>query len=639
MKHNTFNIDGFEVGGNSTFVIAEIGNNHNGSIELAKRLIDAATQAGADAVKFQIRDFGTLYRKRAEGVQAEDLGVEYVQDLLKKVELSLDDHRALRAYCKDIGVRYMCTPWDEASVDVLRTFDIAATKIASADLSNPYLIRYAASLGKPMILSTGMSYEHEIVRAIKVLNELDVPYALLHCNSAYPAPDDDIQLGYLNRLRELHPIVGYSGHERGTAITLASIALGARVVERHITLDREMEGPDHLASLEPEEFRELVDGIRRIERALVWSGNERRVSQGELLNRENLAKSIVTRRAIAKGERLSADDLVIASPGQGLPPYRLEEVIGKTAQRDFAIGDFVFESDLHTQVQARREYAFPIKWGVPVRYHDFRQYTAAIQPDLYEFHLSYRDLSVDPAPMLDRSDCTRLVIHAPELFENSELLDLASDDAAYRARSIENLRRVVEVSHRIGEWFPKADSILIVANVGGFSADEPFPLSHRDELYARVAQACKEIDFGRTELLPQNMAPLPWHFGGQRHQNIFMMPEEIAQQCAKTGTRICLDLSHLSMMCHHFSIDFQASLELLLPYARHLHIADALGANGEGVLLGTGDIDWAAAWESVCATEGCSFIPEVWQGHKDHGAGFWSALDFLARLPHGCLTE
>lgn len=639
MKHNTFDIDGFEVGGDKTFVIAEIGNNHNGSIDLAKRLIDAAAGAGADAVKFQIRDMGSLYRKRADGVQAEDLGVEYVQDLLKKVELTLDDHRELRAYCKREGIRYMCTPWDEASVDVLRDFDIAATKIASADLANPYLIRYAASLGKPMILSTGMSYEHEIVRTIAVLNQLDVPFALLHCNSAYPAPDDDIQLGYLTRLRELHPMVGYSGHERGTAITLASIALGARIVERHITADRDMEGPDHLASLEPEEFRAMVDGIRRIERAMVWNGKDRRVSQGELLNRENLAKSIVTRRPIARGERFTDADLVVASPGQGLPPYRLEEVVGKVAQRDFALGDFVFESDLHSQAQSTHDYAFPIQWGVPVRYHDFRQYASAIKPDLYEFHLSYRDLSVDPGSMLDISDCTRLVVHAPELFENSELLDLASDDAAYRARSIDNLKRVVDASHRLGDFFPKADSILIVANVGGFSADEPFPLTHRAELYRRVTRARESIDFGRTELLPQNMAPLPWHFGGQRHQNIFMMPEEIAAQCAATKTRICLDLSHLSMMCHHFGIDFQGSLDLLLPYAGHLHIADALGANGEGVLLGTGDIDWVAAWDSVCATKGCSFIPEVWQGHKDHGAGFWTALDYLAKLSDRCLAE
>lgn len=289
MKTPTFLIDDFEVGGDRTFVIAEIGNNHNGSLELAKRLIDASIEAGADAVKFQLRDRTALYRARDDGA-AEDLGVEYLQDLLSKIELDVDAHRRLRDYCREKNIRYMCTPWDEPSVDVLATFDVPALKIASADLSNPYLIRKAASVGRPLIVSTGMSYEHEIVDTVSLLNELGVPFALLHCNSAYPAPDDDIQLGYLKRLSLFHGIVGYSGHERGTAITIAAVALGARVVERHITLDRNMEGPDHLASLEPVDFRWMVDSIRRVERAVRWDGGERRVSQGELLNRENLGQ-------------------------------------------------------------------------------------------------------------------------------------------------------------------------------------------------------------------------------------------------------------------------------------------------------------------------------------------------------------
>ena len=149
--------------------------------------------------------------------------MEYIQDLLDKVELSVEEHREVREYCKQKGIIYLCTPWDEPSVDVLADFDVAALKIASADLCNPYLIAKAASLGKPLILSTGMSFEHEIVRAIEQLNALGTPFALLHCNSAYPAPESDIQLGYLRRLQELHDLVGYSGHERGIAITLGEI--------------------------------------------------------------------------------------------------------------------------------------------------------------------------------------------------------------------------------------------------------------------------------------------------------------------------------------------------------------------------------------------------------------------------------
>lgn len=633
-RSSTIELNGFALGGERVFVIAEIGNNHNGSLELAKRLVDASIAAGVDAVKFQLRNRRALYRCQADGSRAEDLGVEYLQDLLDKVELSLDEHRQLRAYCRQKNITYICTPWDEPSVDALASFDVAAVKIASADLCNPYLIAKAASLGKPLILSTGMSHEHEIIRTIAQLRELKVPFALLHCNSAYPAPEGDIQLGYMGRLKQLHGLVGYSGHERGTAITLGAVALGAKLVERHITLDRAMEGPDHLASLEPTEFRQLVEGIRQLEAALPWQRPGRRLSQGELLNRENLGKSVITTRPVLAGTVFEPSMLRVASPGQGLAPYRLHELIGKTAMRDIPEAGFLFESDLDApRCGERLAFSVPIPWGVPVRYHDFLDYRRRIEPDLFEFHLSYRDLGLKPQRFLDQVNCSRLVVHAPELFENSELLDLVADDAGCRRRSIDNLQRVVDATLQIGEFFPHAKDRLIIGNIGGFSADAPRPRHTRAALYERFHESCARIDFGGTELIPQNMPPFPWHFGGQRHQNIFMMPDELAAQAREHGIRLCLDLSHLQMTCFHFNLDFQQALEQLLPYSAHLHVADAKGANGEGVLMGTGDIDWPRTWSQIVRHPKVSFIPEVWQGHKDHGAGFWSALEFLGSLP------
>lgn len=629
----TFFLDDFCVGGDKVFVIAEVGNNHNGSLELAKRLVDAAIDAGADCVKFQLRNRHALYRSKADGSRAEDLGVEYIQDLLDKVELSIDQHKALRNYCKKKNIIYLCTPWDEPSVDALAEFDVAGFKIASADLCNPFLIAKAASLGKPLILSTGMSYEHEIIRAIEQLKDLNVPFALLHCNSTYPAPEADIQLGYLKRLQELHGLIGYSGHERGTAVTHGAVALGAKLVERHLTLDRDMEGPDHLASLQPDEFRELVAGIRQLEQALPWRGPSRHVSQGELLNRENLSKSVIAAVAIQQDTIIDSSMLRVASPGQGLPPYRLPELLGKRATRNISQGDFFYSSDVEQQqIEKNLTFDFPVRWGVPVRYHDFLDYHKRITPDLFEFHLSYRDLSLQPKKFLAETNCSRLVMHAPELFENSELLDLVSDDPVYRQRSIDNLQRVVEATLQISEFFPQATERLIIANVGGFSADQPRKAAERTKLYDRFYESCEQIDFSGTELIPQNMAPFPWLFGGQRHQNIFMMPEELAAQAREHNLRYCLDLSHLQMTCFHFNLDFQEALELLLPYSAHLHVADAKGANGEGVLMGTGDIDWPKTWAQICQYPQVSFIPETWQGHKDHGAGFWSALRLLQSL-------
>jgi sialic acid synthase SpsE/sugar phosphate isomerase/epimerase len=629
---NEFEIGDFTVGGPRTFIIAEIGNNHNGSVDLAKKLVDEAIVAGVDCVKFQIRNKKALYRTQPGKEGSEDLGVEYTQDLLNKVELTLDEHREIRRYCAERGICYLCTPWDEPSVDVLAEMDVSALKLASADLTNPYLIRKAASLGKPLILSTGMSYEPEIERAVAQVQGLGVPFVILHCNSAYPAPECDIHLNYIRRLKELHPFIGYSGHERGIAISIAAVALGSCVIERHISMDRLMEGPDHAASLEPLEFKAMVDGIRQLELALPWTGPGRQPSQGELLNRENLSKSVIAAREIKTGQIFDEADFRIASPGQGLAPYRLPELVGKKAVRDIAVSDFLYETDLKSEKSQKRKYHFPNFWGVPVRYHDFRNYLDWIEPDLYEFHLSYRDLSLTPETYLEKTDCRRLIVHAPELFENSELLDTVSDDLAYRQRSIDNVKRCVEAAERIRAYFPKADSALIVANVGGFSMDEPFELSRRPVLYDRFVENMSKVDFGSMELIPQNMAPFPWHFGGQRHQNIFMMPEELAEQAKRMNIRYCIDLSHLQMTCNHFKIDFQEAMALLLPHAAHLHVADAAGVNGEGVLIGSGDVKWPQTWEKIKRYPTVSFIPEVWQGHKGHGAGFWNALDFLTKL-------
>ena len=629
-----FKIGDFSPAPGRTFIIAEIGNNHNGDLALAKRLVDAAQSAGADCVKFQIRDFASLYRNTPGKTSSEDLGVEYIKDLLSKVELSIAEHRELRAYVSASGLLYMCTPWDEASVETLRSFDVDGVKIASADLFNPFLIEKAASLGKPLILSAGMAFEHEIVRAIEHIKGLDAPFALLHCNSAYPAPDRDIQLAFIPRLCSLHDVIGYSGHERGTAISIAAVALGAMIVERHLTIDRMMEGPDHPASLEPHEFQRLVEGIRQVDEALPMRTELREPTQGELLNRENLSKSVVAKHRILKGSAITREDLTVASPGQGLAPYKLHDLVGLKAIRDIPQGDFLMDADLQGRVTAYEPHAFPIKWGVPVRYHDFRDYKDRISPDLYEFHYSYRDLGLDPKDHIEPVGCSRLVVHAPELFENSELLDLVSDDLNYRNRSIDNMKRVIAATESLRPLFPNADSALIVANIGGFSMDAPVSADRRRVYYDRFSEVISRIDFGSTELIPQNMAPLPWHFGGQRYQNIFMYPDEILEQAKASGLRICLDVSHLSMTCSYFGYDLLEALEKLLPVSIHLHVADAKGMNGEGIGLGEGDVDWAKAWPLVTRNADVSFIPEIWQGHKNFGEGFWKALSFLGGLSH-----
>ena len=307
----------FKVGNKKVFVIAEIGNNHNGSFDLALEMIDAAYEAGADCVKFQMRNMSSVYRKKSLAKEGEDLGTEYVLDLLERFQLSQEEHKKVAEYCDHKGILYMCTPWDSDSVRELESLDVQAYKVASADLTNLPLIDALVATQKPLILSTGMSSTEEIQITVNFLNERKAEFALLHCNSTYPAPLHDININFINKLREMHPLVGYSGHERGIAVTLAAIGLGAKIVERHFTFDRNMEGPDHAASLEREEFELLVSGIREIEEAL-GDGLVRKISQGEMINRENLAKSLVASQDLVKGTTIKSEHLKVLSPGQGL---------------------------------------------------------------------------------------------------------------------------------------------------------------------------------------------------------------------------------------------------------------------------------------------------------------------------------
>jgi sialic acid synthase SpsE/sugar phosphate isomerase/epimerase len=619
------------IGCGRAFTIAEIGNNHNGSFARAVEMIDLACNMGADCVKFQMRHLDDVYRKRTLRKDGEDLGTEYVVDLLRRFELSVAEHNELFTYCKHKGIMYLCTPWDARSVDVLESFGVPAYKVASADLTNLPLLDKLSKTGKPLILSTGMSQPKEVETTVAFLNQRKVKFVLLHCNSTYPAPLHDINLKWINQLLKVHPLVGYSGHERGINASLAAVALGACVIERHFTLDRTMEGPDHAASLTCSEFKVMIVGIREIEQAL-GEGKSRQLSQGEMINRENLGKSLVAASSLPKGIVLSAEHIKVRSPGQGLSPQYYEALLGRTLQHDMHEEDFFYPSDLNNSRIEPGSYNFMRPWGLPVRYHDFKEFSTRINPDLWEFHLSYSDMELRPDDFLsDGYDCD-FVVHAPELFANSRLMDLASPDEAYRQQSVLETQRVINITRDLKRFFPKTVRPMIVANIGGFTMDAPLPSGVISTYYERFANSLNQLDMKGVELIPQTMAPFPWHFGGQRFQNIFVKIDEIVEWCQKLQLRMCFDISHTRLTCNYFGIDFYAFAERIAPLSAHLHLGDAQGLNGEGLQIGEGDIDFVRLGNIL--RKGCpkaSFIPEIWQGHKNGGEGFWIALKKLER--------
>lgn len=618
-----------------TFVIAEIGNNHNGDVALALQMIDAAHAAGADCAKFQMRDMSKLYSNAGDSNDmASDLGTQYTLDLLERFQLGDDELFRCFDYAASKGLVPLCTPWDETSLEKLNLWGMEGFKVASADFTNHTLLSHLAATGKPLICSTGMASELEIRSGIRHLKLLGAQYVLLHCNSTYPTPFKDVNLRYLERLRELADApVGYSGHERGIEVPIAAAALGAVVIEKHITLDRSMEGNDHKVSLLPDEFRQMVQGIRRVEVSM-GQGGERTISQGEMMNREVLAKSLVASCEIPAGIEITADMVHIQSPGQGLQPNRLNELIGRKLPIDKAMGDVFFPSDLEAPAATPRRYTFNQPFGLPVRYHDISVFSQVSNLDLVEIHLSYKDLEVDLDEVLPERQGIGLVIHAPELFACDHTLDLCSEDETYRQHSIAELQRVVDISRDLRQRFECPEPVLLVTNVGGFSEHRHLDTQEKLPLRQRLLDGLQQIyTTGEVEVIPQTMPPYPWHFGGQRYHNLFVDPDFIHQFCQDTGMRICLDVSHSKLACNHLHIPFSQFLNQILPFTSHMHLADAKDVDAEGLQIQEGDIDWVHLFQQI--NQHCpqaSFIPEIWQGHKNGGEGAWLALERLERL-------
>ena len=324
-------------------IIAEAGVNHNGSLEMAKKLVDVAHACGADIVKFQTAKLDSLVSKDAcmADYQKKNTGVEESQkDMLRKLLLSFEDFVELGQYCKEVGITFLSTPFDIERIHFLDPMqDI--WKVPSGEITNyPYLIEIAKT-GKKVILSTGMAELQEIGDAIQVLKSNGTDdITILHCTTQYPAPVKDVNLNAMKMLREKfgYP-VGYSDHTQGIEVDIAAVALGAVVIEKHFTLDRNLPGPDHLASLEPQELKAMVDGIRKAELAL--GTGEKKLSRAELENRSVVRKSIVAKRNIRAGEILTADNITTKRPGTGISPMRWDEVIGTGAVRDFEEDDLI----------------------------------------------------------------------------------------------------------------------------------------------------------------------------------------------------------------------------------------------------------------------------------------------------------
>lgn len=322
-------------------IIAEAGVNHNGSLDLAKQLIDKAVEAGVDIIKFQTFKSEKLVSKAARQAEYQQRNIGKKEEgqlaMLKKLELSQADHEELISYCNERGVRFFSTAFDMDSIDYLHSLDMGLWKIPSGEITNYPYLRKIAQYNEPVILSTGMCELSDIEAAMKVLLDFGVQkeqITILHCNTEYPTPFADVNLKAMLEIGEKFGVqIGYSDHTKGIEVPIAAVALGATVIEKHFTLDKDMEGPDHKASLEPDELKAMVSAIRNIENAL--GSGHKTISESERKNIEIARKSIVAARPIGAGELLTEENLTVKRPGNGISPMRWNEVVGTRAVQSF----------------------------------------------------------------------------------------------------------------------------------------------------------------------------------------------------------------------------------------------------------------------------------------------------------------
>ncbi len=322
------------------FIIAEAGVNHNGSVELAKKLIDVAVDRGADAVKFQTFKAEKLVSKNAQKADYQKETTDKTEsqfDMIKKLELDLNTHKELISYCKTKNIMFLSTPFDHDSIELLKTLGLEIFKIPSGEITNLPYLRHIGKLGKKVILSTGMADIGEIEDALDILISSGTQkenIIVLHANTMYPTPMEDVNLKAMVTIGNTFDIAfGYSDHTLGIEVDIAAVAMGASCIEKHFTLDKTMDGPDHKASLEPDELKAMVKAIRNIELAL--GSSIKKPTKSEIPNMQIARKSIVAKTEIKKGDKLSEENITIKRPGNGINPMRWDELLGTVASKDY----------------------------------------------------------------------------------------------------------------------------------------------------------------------------------------------------------------------------------------------------------------------------------------------------------------
>jgi N-acetylneuraminate synthase len=611
-----------------TYIIAEIGINHNGSLDTALELIYKAKEADVDAVKFQKRNLEAIYGKDIlQDPNSQEWSFEYLIPILKEIELSKKDYSIIKGVCKKLKLDLIITPMDEDSVEFVSKLGISGVKIASADMTNFSLIKKCSKLNLPFIISTGMWAEKDIKECTEYYKKLGINYSLLLANSTYPSPYEDLNLNFISKLKSMSDIVGYSGHERGLFIPIAAVTLGAKIIEKHITLDRNQRGPDHKASMLPNEWNLMVENIRNLEKSL---GNIKSVNQAELLNKEVFAKSAYSTTEFKTGHILLENDVYFKSPGKGIFEHQLSNFIGRTLKDDISSDECISKEDFETitKINNWRKFDFEKKWGVKCRFHDYEKYKILKAP-VMEFHCSESDLLLD---FNDKNLDSELIIHAPEIVER-EIVDICSKNQRVVEQSLDILQRTIDRTIEISSNWPLAKPKMVV-HLGGMSMDKlkeskykVNTLSTHEEMISIAIENFKKLNYSvdDIDILPENLPPRPWYLGGEWFQYGYGPSADMIRFCKEFDLKMTFDISHAQLWCNLEGITLREYAEQVMPYVAHVHISDAVGLNGEGLQIAEGDVDFKSIM-SLFKSYDFSWVTEIWSGHLHHGCGTYKAM-------------
>uniref|UniRef100_A0A6C0C1Y0 AFP-like domain-containing protein n=1 Tax=viral metagenome TaxID=1070528 RepID=A0A6C0C1Y0_9ZZZZ len=610
---------------NHIYVIAEIGINHNGSLQTALDLIDSAYESGVDAVKFQKRNINNIYNKKTiNDPNSAEWNVEYLIKELKQLEFGKKEYDIIYDKCKSLQLDLIITPFDIESVDFVLQYNVVAFKNASCNMNNYKLIDYIATKNLPVLISTGMWSDDEIKESIQYFKLKNINYTLLLANSTYPCPYEDLNINYINTLKKYSNVVGYSGHERGNFIPIAVAALGAKIIEKHITFDRNQQGLDHKASMEPHEWKEMVHNLRLLETAL---GSKKIVNQAEILAKQSFCLSPYAIRDVKVGEKLNKDMFELLAPGKGILQNELSKYLGKEIKLEIKKNDCISKSFFEETILVKdwKIANFKKKWGVKCRFHDFLDYSVLSSP-VIEFHCSQKDI-YDPITGI-ASNTSQLIVHAPEIVDRM-LVDICSKDEFQVQKSISILQDTINKTIKLSKNFKGKPKLVV--HFGGMCLKPCCNVEKtQHEMFHKSMENFKKLNYNpeEIEILPENLPPKPWYLGGEWNQYGFMTEKYMIDFCKKFDLKITYDVCHAKLYCNYMKKDIVEYTKKIKKYISHVHISDTKGINGEGVQINEGDTDFLPIFKELKDLD-FSWVTEIWAGHINNGKGCYNSMKLL----------